>query len=52
MEADTMEILVVDDHALIRSATRDVLKEVKGDATALEASSCSQAMQVIASILT
>jgi DNA-binding NarL/FixJ family response regulator len=43
-----MEILVVDDHALIRSATRDVLKEVTGDATVLEASSCSQAMQVIA----
>jgi DNA-binding NarL/FixJ family response regulator len=41
-------MLVVDDHVLIRSALRDVLKEVKGDATVLEASSCSQAMQVIA----
>jgi DNA-binding NarL/FixJ family response regulator len=47
-EADNVEILVVDDHVLIRSALRDVLKEIKGDATVLEASSCSQAMQVIA----
>jgi DNA-binding NarL/FixJ family response regulator len=43
-----VKILVVDDHPLIRSAMRDVLKEVKGDATVLEASSYSQAMQVIA----
>ena len=43
-----MEILVVDDHALIREALRGVLKELKGDATVLEASSCSQAMQIIA----
>jgi DNA-binding NarL/FixJ family response regulator len=43
-----VEILVVDDHVLIREALRGVLKEVKGDATVLEASSCSQAMQVIA----
>jgi len=42
------EILVVDDHVLIREALRGVLKEVKGDATVLEASSCSRAMQVIA----
>jgi DNA-binding NarL/FixJ family response regulator len=47
-EADNVKILVVDDHPLIRSAMRDVLKEVKGDATVLEASSYSQAMQVIA----
>jgi CheY-like chemotaxis protein len=47
-EADNVKILVVDDHPLIRSAMRDVLKEVKGDAAMLEASSCSQAMQVIA----
>jgi DNA-binding NarL/FixJ family response regulator len=45
---DEVEILVVDDHALIREALRGVLKEVKGDAIVLEASSCSQAMQVIA----
>src|SRR5712672_450655 len=43
-----VEILVVDDHVLIREALRGVLKEVKGDATVLEASSCSRAMQVIA----
>jgi DNA-binding NarL/FixJ family response regulator len=47
-EADNMEILVVDDHPLTRLASREVLKEVKGDATVLEASSCSQAMQVLA----
>jgi DNA-binding NarL/FixJ family response regulator len=43
-----VEILVVDDHVLIREALRGVLKEVKSDAVVLEASSCSQAMQVIA----
>ena len=43
-----MEILVVDDHVLIREALRGVLKELKGDATVLEASTCSQAMQIIA----
>jgi DNA-binding NarL/FixJ family response regulator len=43
-----VEILVVNDHVLIRVALRGVLKEVKGDATVLEASSCSKAMQVIA----
>src|SRR5215467_2365083 len=47
-EADNVKILVVDDHVLIREALRGVLKEVKGDATVLEASSCSQAMKVIA----
>jgi len=45
---DEVEILVVDDHVLIREALRGVLKEVKGDAIVLEASTCSQAMQVIA----
>jgi DNA-binding NarL/FixJ family response regulator len=43
-----VEILVVDDHVLIREALRGVLKEVKGDAIVLEASSCGQAMKVIA----
>jgi DNA-binding NarL/FixJ family response regulator len=43
-----VEILVVDDHVLIREALRGVLSEVKCDATVLEASSCSKAMQVIA----
>jgi DNA-binding NarL/FixJ family response regulator len=46
--ADNVKILVVDNHPLIRSAMREVLKEVNGDATVLEAASCSQAMQVIA----
>jgi len=45
---DEVEILVVDDHVLIREALRGVLKEVKGDAVVLEASSCRQAMEVIA----
>jgi DNA-binding NarL/FixJ family response regulator len=43
-----VEILVVDDQALIREALRGVLEEVKGDAAVLEASSWSQATQVIA----
>jgi DNA-binding NarL/FixJ family response regulator len=43
-----VKILLVDDHALIREALRGVLKELKGDATVLEASSCSQAMDMIA----
>jgi DNA-binding NarL/FixJ family response regulator len=47
-EIADVEILVVDDHALIREALRGVLKDVKGDAIVFEASSCSQAMQVIA----
>jgi DNA-binding NarL/FixJ family response regulator len=47
-EADNVKILVVDDQVLIREALRGVLKEVKGDATVLEASSCNKAMQVIA----
>jgi DNA-binding NarL/FixJ family response regulator len=47
-ETGKVEILVVDDHVLIREALRGVLKEVKGDATVLEAASCSQAMQLIA----
>jgi DNA-binding NarL/FixJ family response regulator len=43
-----VEILVVDDHVLIREALRGVLKEVRADAIVFEASSCDQAMQVIA----
>jgi DNA-binding NarL/FixJ family response regulator len=43
-----VEILVVDDHVLIREALRGVLKEVKPDTTVLEASTCRQAMEVIA----
>jgi DNA-binding NarL/FixJ family response regulator len=47
-EADNVKILVVDDHPLTRLALREVLKELKVDATVLEASSCSQAILVIA----
>jgi DNA-binding NarL/FixJ family response regulator len=43
-----VEILVVDDHVLIREALRGVLKELKGDAVVLEASNCNQALQAIA----
>jgi DNA-binding NarL/FixJ family response regulator len=43
-----MKILAVDDHVLIREALRGVVKELKGDATFLEASDCGQAMQLIA----
>jgi DNA-binding NarL/FixJ family response regulator len=43
-----MKILVVDDHVLIREALRSVLKELKGDATVLEASDSRQAMGLLA----
>ncbi|HEY2231334.1 MAG TPA: response regulator transcription factor [Xanthobacteraceae bacterium] len=42
-----MKILAVDDHVLIREALRGVVKELKDDATFLEASDCRQAMQLI-----
>src|SRR5215470_12613647 len=47
-EVGGVKILAVDDHALIREALRGVLKELNGDAVVLEASSCNQAMRVIA----
>jgi len=43
-----MKILVVDDHVLIREALRGVLKELKDDATIVEAPDSRQAMQRIA----
>jgi len=43
-----VKILVVDDHALIREALRGVLKELKGDATVLEASNCRETMKLVA----
>jgi DNA-binding NarL/FixJ family response regulator len=43
-----MKILVIDDHALIRQAMQGVLKKLRRDAVALEASNYKQAMQVIA----
>jgi DNA-binding NarL/FixJ family response regulator len=44
-----VKILVVDDHVLIREAVRGILRELKPEATVLEASDCSRAMQLIAS---
>jgi DNA-binding NarL/FixJ family response regulator len=42
-----MKFLVVDDHALIREAMRGVLKELRGDATVLEAASAGQATDLL-----
>ena len=42
-----MKILVVDDHVLIREALRGVLKELKGEATVIEAPNSRQARQRI-----
>ena len=42
-----MKILVVDDHVLIREALRGVLKELKGEATIIEASDSRLATQRI-----
>src|SRR5262245_34756219 len=43
-----MNILVVDDHALIREALRTVLKKLKRKAVILEASNGRQTMQLVA----
>lgn len=43
-----MKVLVIDDHALIRDALRRVLKELRRDATVLEASSAAEALETIA----
>lgn len=42
-----MKVLVLDDHALIREASRGVLRELTGDVTVLEASDGRQAMALI-----
>jgi len=43
-----MKILVVDDHVLIREALRDLLRELKGEDTAIiEAASAAQAMRQV-----
>jgi DNA-binding NarL/FixJ family response regulator len=42
-----MNILLIDDHALIRDALRGVIRELIADARVLEASSCRQAMRLI-----
>jgi DNA-binding NarL/FixJ family response regulator len=41
-----MKVLVVDDHALIRDALRGVLKELKGDASVVEAADSRQALRL------
>jgi DNA-binding NarL/FixJ family response regulator len=41
-----MKVLVVDDHALIRDALRGVLKELKDDATVVEAADSGQALRL------
>jgi len=43
----SMKILVVDDHFLIREALRGFLKQLKSEATVLEAANGQQAMQLI-----
>jgi DNA-binding NarL/FixJ family response regulator len=42
-----MKVLIIDDHGLIRDALRGVLKQLKDDATVLEASDCRQAMRLV-----
>ncbi len=42
-----MNILVIDDHALIRDALRGVLRQLRSDASVFEASDCRQAMRII-----
>jgi DNA-binding NarL/FixJ family response regulator len=42
-----MKILVVDDHALIRDALRDILKVLKKDAVVLETADCGQTMRLV-----
>src|SRR5262245_58530882 len=43
----SLKILVVDDHALIRTALRGVLRELHRDVTVLEASDCRAAFDLI-----
>ena len=43
-----MKILVVDDHVLIREALRGLFKELKPDATVLEAPDAAQAVRLLA----
>ena len=43
-----MKILVVDDHVLIREALRGLFRELKPDATVVEAADAAQAVQLLA----
>lgn len=45
--AHCMKFLLIDDHALIREALQNVLKELACDATILEASNCRGAQTLI-----
>src|SRR5262245_15892758 len=42
-----MQVLVVDDHVLIRDALRGVLNELRPDADVLQAADCRQAMRLL-----
>ena len=45
--AHALNILVIDDHVLIRHALRGVLAQLKRQAITLEASDCAQAMRLL-----
>jgi len=40
-----MKILLIDDHVLIREALRGVIKEIRDDASILEAADCRRSME-------
>src|SRR5215475_5745666 len=42
-----MKFLLIDDHVLIREALRGVLKDLRCDATVLEAANCHQAERLV-----
>jgi len=42
-----MKILLIDDHVLIREALRGVIKEIRDDASILEAADCRRSMQLL-----
>jgi DNA-binding SARP family transcriptional activator/CheY-like chemotaxis protein len=46
-QPDRMEVLIVDDHALIRDALHTVLKQLKRETVIFEASSSRQAMHIV-----
>jgi DNA-binding NarL/FixJ family response regulator len=41
-----MKVLLIDDHVLIREALQGIFKELRPDATVLEAANCSQGMRL------
>ncbi|MDE2618026.1 MAG: response regulator, partial [Burkholderiales bacterium] len=46
MPGNTLKILVVDDHALIREGLRQVLRGLENDVDVLEAGSCARAFEL------